>query len=389
MSTFVITPIDTIISRDSRPFGSIRGARVHSLDWIVPSVVCGTLRTIAGKIAGEFEVEKLKKINVTGPFLEKGGVIYFPRPLDYVKSDNRSYVILPGEIESGGTDMPIAGLLPPFIQGLKDDDEDFKPSKVPDFWSFEAMSRWLSEYRQFEFNRDDFLESPQKDERVHVSIDPESGSAEEEKLFSTTSLDFKSSVGEDSAKKIFQLRIVIRAETEDERYSKILDEIATLHPMGGERRLTEWRKIGTENKFWIPPNGLEQKIKNSSLRMILATPAIFKNGWLPGWIDKETCSGEIPGTKVHVKLVSVVLSKRWEAVSGWSYESGKSGEKPLRRMTPAGSVYFFNFCKGENEIFSLKDVWLRSVCDDPQDRADGFGAAIWGAWCNTKKDKIE
>ncbi|MDR3020659.1 MAG: type III-B CRISPR module-associated protein Cmr3 [Treponema sp.] len=387
MSTFVITPIDPIISRDSRPFGAISGARVRSLDWIVPSVVCGTLRTIAGKIAGGFEGElgKLKAVNVTGPFLEKEGIIYFPRPLDFVKSDKQSYTIRPGKIKYGGTDMPIAGLLPSFIQGMKAEDEDFKPSKIPAFWSLDAMSKWLSEDEQFELNSGNCLDSPEKDERVHVSIDPESGSSEEGKLFSTKSLDFKNSEGKGDSKKISQLRIVIRAETEDARYSKIIDEISTLHPMGGERRLTEWSQIGAGNKFWIPPEGLEHKIKNSSLRMILATPAIFANGWLPGWIDEETCVGKIPGTEVKVKLVSAIVP-RWEAISGWSYEVGNSGPKALRRMTPAGSVYFFDFLDGGNEIFSLKDVWLRSVCDGFQDRADGFGAAIWGAWDNTKID---
>ena len=28
----------------------------------------------------------------------------------------------------------------------------------------------------------------------------------------------------------------------------------------------------------------------------------------------------------------------------------------------------------------VRDLWLRSVCDERQDRLDGFGLALWGIW---------
>jgi CRISPR-associated protein Cmr3 len=28
----------------------------------------------------------------------------------------------------------------------------------------------------------------------------------------------------------------------------------------------------------------------------------------------------------------------------------------------------------------IEDAWLRSVCDDEQDRIDGFGMSVWGIW---------
>jgi CRISPR-associated protein Cmr3 len=47
-------------------------------------------------------------------------------------------------------------------------------------------------------------------------------------------------------------------------------------------------------------------------------------------------------------------------------------------MAPAGSV---DFCETlDNRAFDWDASWLRSVCDDEQDKKDGFGSALWGTW---------
>src|SRR5262249_39169019 len=72
---------------------------------------------------------------------------------------------------------------------------------------------------------------------------------------------------------------------------------------------------------------------------------------------------------------------RWKAVSGWSMlphpETGKPGPKAIRRMVPADSVYFFT---ARGSAASLAQRWLQSVSDGEQERRDGFGLAVWGAW---------
>jgi CRISPR-associated protein Cmr3 len=54
------------------------------------------------------------------------------------------------------------------------------------------------------------------------------------------------------------------------------------------------------------------------------------------------------------------------------------GPKPVRRMVPAGGVYFFELLKGQSS--DLEKLWLESVSDEEQDRRDGFGLATWGIW---------
>jgi CRISPR-associated protein Cmr3 len=384
-----ITPIDPLIIRDSRPFGVGRGARIHSLDWLTPSVVCGALRSGVGKIHGSFDSAALKAIEVRGPFLECEGTLYFPCPLDFLTEQEFSgsgekdkkeektvsgLAVRPEEEISGGTDLPLPGLLPACVK-----DGDFKPKATPPFWSATAMSRWLFEKnpQNFSLRESECLSGPAKDERTHVGIEPGSGASEDSLLFSTTGLDFRAKRGG----KISQMTAAIDADTQNSGYKRHLEQIcrsSELWPLGGERRLAEWRGEKNEKKGWSPS---EKPDGAARLRMVLATPAIFSKGWLPGWIDENSLEGVIPGSSVAVRLVSAVLG-RWKPISGWNYEKGKHGPKPLRRMVPAGSVYLFEII-GNREggrLFDWETLWLRSVCDDEQDRKDGFGSALWGIW---------
>ena len=115
----------------------------------------------------------------------------------------------------------------------------------------------------------------------------------------------------------------------------------------------------------------------SLLRMVLVTPAIFDHGWRPGWLDADTLEGKPIGDGPTLRLIGI-SNGRWKAVSGWSLASPR-GPKPIRRMVPAGSVYFFEKVEGDGRILGTNG-WLKSVSDAPQDRNDGFGLAVWGTW---------
>jgi CRISPR-associated protein Cmr3 len=139
-----------------------------------------------------------------------------------------------------------------------------------------------------------------------------------------------------------------------------------LHPLGGERRLVHWKTC--ESKLWECPPLVRTALETTTkVRLILATPAIFTGGWKPNLAH---------GPLKDFKLVGV-SSGRWKAVSGWSLAPPR-GPKAIRRMVPAGSVYFFTCEKGT--AAALADQWLTSVSDDEQEQRDGFGLATWGTW---------
>ena len=374
-----LTPLSPLIARDSRPFGMGQGNRVRSMDWISPSVIAGAVRTAVWKAKDTLTPDQLKTIEVNGAFPIVDEKIYFPRPLDALihKTDKAAGTadILRVRPMSGnaGVRMPHASLVPSEPVGMPE--EDFKPESGDAFWPLATMAEWLGcEDDQPVSMKIDGLPAPVKEDRTNVTILPESGAAEDARLFTTTGLDFVRKPQKDTSEgRLSQMRIGVRVNFGE--HVPLPERL--LVPLGGERRLAEVWTTKADKGFWEVPKGLSWAGKKG-LRMVLATPAVFEQGWLPGWLREQDgkLTGTIPGSGVSVRLVSAVVG-RWKPLSGWSYEEGRNGPKPLRRMVPAGSVYFFEVLEGGEGI---ADLWLRSVCDCQQDGRDGFGLALWGFW---------
>lgn len=365
-----IKPLDPLISRDARQFRA--GSPMHSFNWLTNTVIAGAVRTVLWKESDDPEsretLEALKKIPVKGNFPVLDEKIYFPRPLDIIKSAENIYQIKPGKFpDNSGANMPVKGLLPSF----PDNEEDFKPDKLNAFWDKDMIIHWLIHGKKnFTLDESLTLSAPSHDERVHASIDTSTGTSRDGMLFSTTGLDFIHKNGDD---KNFQ----------PERFSQceISADIGSLNlparfvaPVGGERRLAEFSRCDDDSALWECPEDFPEI--GGNLRLVLASPAIFAKGWLPDWIDAETLTGIIPNTNAEAKLISAV-TERWQPVSGWYYEHGKTGPKSMRRAVPAGSVYFFRIMNGTLEA---KSLWLQSVCTEEQNINDGFGLVLPGKW---------
>lgn len=390
-----ISPHDPIIARDGRPFNA--GNRMKGLDWPYPSVLAGSLRTMLGKMKdGNFDknnISALKSIIVSGPLPLYQNKIYVPAPKDIsVKEVDKkreccAYAIRPinktfQNKKSEGCNFPSDDLRPSMLpEKVKD---EFKPARIPSFWSIEAITNWLlnAEGQCFASPPDpddirgnlDFLNLPQKDSRIHVMIDPNLGSSKESMLFETIGLDLCIK-GDDEA-----ICLAAKIDASDE-LGDLAAKIGCFSTFGGERRLAKW-KTDTVQTEWNCPEKLSSGLKGKNkIRMILATPGIFLDGWKPGWL-KGWQEGKAPNywpKGLNLRLVSA-CTDRWKPISGWCLEKGRQGPKRIRRLVPAGSVYFFEI-EGDGDASSLvRNLWLRSVCDDEQDRKDGFGLALWGIW---------
>ncbi len=377
--TIVIRVRDPLIARDGRPFRE-GGYRMKSVDWFYPSVAAGSLRTLIGKQrGGNFDlklVSELKHIAIAGPFPLRRDKVFFPSPKDIVVGEDRQkhYTVRPVEYDAGeGCDFREDGLRPALISDPAG--EDFKPAAIPPFWSAATIHKWLAtstgegfpsppDPMVKDFHNDNFLAPFRRDERTHVKIVPDSGAAEETQLFRTVAIAM-------DGKGDCRVDLALRVSPECGLAA------GAAHTMGGERRLAFWE---TGKIDWGCPRDLANKLREKQrIRMMLATPALFKGGWRPGWLDKESLKGKLPGTQTEVRLVSVCMD-RWKAISGFSLdrtEEGGYGPKPARRMVPAGSIYFFEVLKGTVDAAA---VWMKSVSDLPQDGRDGFGIALWGIW---------
>ena len=389
-----ITAHDPLIARDGRPFGL--GIRMKSLDWLYPSVLAGSLRTMLGNAQDcSFDngtIDSLKCISISGPLPYYQGKIYIPSPKDLlVKEENKkrehyAYAIRPVNTKSGdwngsNCDLPTGDLLPAMLPESVED--EFKPAKTPSLWSMEIMKKWLINAKGDGFisppdpeeiaGSTDFLNLPKKEARTHVMIDPELGMSKDSRLFETVGLDF-SVKGQEN-----KIELAARIENEDE-FADLASKIDSFNTIGGERRLARWKAHETQEGWAFPSELASDFVGKNKLRMVLATPAIFSDGWLPGWLNGWP-EDDVPDywpEGLKLKLVSA-CTDHWKPISGWSLEKGKRGPKPFRWLVPAGSVYFFDVLKGDAAVVA-KNLWLRSVCDDKQDRLDGFGLALWGIW---------
>lgn len=406
----VIEPRDPLIVRDGRPFGATSGQRMKSLSWPTPTVVHGSLRTLLGKAAGgDFDnvtfVDGLKQITLAGPLPFVDGSLFLPRPLDCVVDDgSHAWAARPLALCAGeGTDQ--ASGIPLSPVALPDAAGDFKPAKQPPFWSVSQLADWLADPsgENFQPSPDDdwgteFLKPLPEDCRTHLQVDPATFAAEQGNLFSTTGLDFTRGTelsGELST------RLIVRVDACPPTFAPALQSLNQLHSLGGERRLAHWRWCESRDVWSCPPR-IEDAFRVAGsrggtvcMRMVLATPAYFSTGWYPDWLTQPTkddhLQGVIPGTTVTLKLIGAVVD-RWRPLSGWCYDrTGKKrgidlpGPKPIRRLVPAGSVYFFEAAATEIAALlasssGIAPLWLKTVCTDAASKRDGLGLAAWGVW---------
>lgn len=386
-----LTSHDPLVARDGRPFGAGQGNRMRGLPWLLPSVVAGSFRTALVKsregvnFSGDIP-QRLMQIAVAGIFPVHDGNLYLPAPNDAVMEPDKNgkgikslHRAVPQSI-TGGCDLPEDSLQPVMLSESQAG-EDFKPAEVPTWWPAGKYTEWLLGKKMC-FDPS-FLGSPLSETRDHVSLDAERGAAAEGQIFSTVGLNLTHlpRFGMESSKhlseRFAEIHLSTRVNIPDSEITLKMDPSFRInHSLGGERRMVHWQRCEKQVTGWVCPDEIrEVLIQAEQVRMILATPGIFKDGWKPGWLN-EQLEGAPPGCDSKLKLVGV-CNHRWKAISGWSLAEPR-GPKPIRRMVPAGSVYFFKCEKGA--ATKLADQWLQPVSDHEQERRDGFGLAVWGTW---------
>ncbi|GIW88025.1 MAG: CRISPR-associated protein Cmr3 [Isosphaeraceae bacterium] len=406
VSTLELTAHDPIIARDGRPFGLGQGNRMRGLSWPLPSVVAGSLRSALVKASPNLDFTRatpveLLRVEVAGIFPCSGGQLYLPAPNDCVWEENSGTVFRVGPVplqEGEGADFPVPDLSP--VQLTTDQArDDFKVKAVPAWWPLNKYEQWLTmadaELPATWFDAM-FLDAAKRDIRDHICLNAETGTAAEGLIFATEGLTlthlprFGSRDSQPSSKRFAEITLSVRV-TSAEKVSAYVDQLNIWSPLGGERRLVHWQR-SDQLRLWKCPDAVRTVLERATrIRMVLASPAIFDHGWLPAWLDSRSLQGRPLGDGPTLKLVGACIS-RWRAVSGWAYAphselngrrrvvpEDSPGPKAIRRMVPAGGVYFFEKVDGDARVLA-SNGWLKPVSDAPHDRRDGFGLAVWGIW---------
>lgn len=105
------------------------------------------------------------------------------------------------------------------------------------------------------------------------------------------------------------------------------------------------------------------------LKVVLLTPALFGQGWLPAWIDAQTGRGRWAG--LDLRLVGIRYGRPL-GVGG--YDLAANRPKAMRPAVPAGSVMFFEIEGGSPEP-------LKTCSSISDERAhEGFGIYATGGF---------
>jgi len=140
--------------------------------------------------------------------------------------------------------------------------------------------------------------------------------------------------------------------------------------LGGDNRSARYAP-GLWNEISVEP--IKTKIAETKhFKLVLTTPAIFKQGWLPDWINADTMQGQI--NDIEAKLISACVGK---PIGIGGYDFVRNQPKVMKKAVPAGSVYYFELIEGDVDSL-FKNVRLKSISDERTQ--EGFGITLIGGY---------
>lgn len=398
-TTYLIEPKAPLIFSWPGLFGT--GAANDVYPFPLPSSLAGAFRTHVG------EAEKLDYLDEAAQQRLMAVAIAGPLPVARELTSERLSTLLPrpadalyGEcvFNGGGQHWEIARLQPqplsadgwcdlpeglwPLLPVLRDKGRRKPHSDEPELWAWSEFARWLTDPAAVT-EIEQGVQRPPFERRTHVGIDLATLAHCDEALFQTTGLDFgprRAAAGWDE----YDYGLLIRSDT------AVVDGFRKL---GGESRLAHIAALSAADDPWPTPSPeLEERLRQAcrsggQIRLVLLTPALFSQGWRPGWLD-ERLEGTPPSAPgLRLRLIAAAIAP-WQPISGWDMVA-RAGDgsnrvtgapKATRRLVPSGSVYWFEVIAAELTEPPWRDLWLHSLCDREQDRRDGFGLGIVGGW---------
>lgn len=379
MNAYLIESLAPLVFRAGKPFSS--QASAQDAIFPLPSTGAGLIRYLAlsqGKVAESYkdsDYQKLLQLQCYGVYLvkfadDKTPSIFVPKPANALcveddKDEKQLFRLAPKAFdEECGSDLP-NGLL--YIRAVDDKGEVIevkgKPKNDIKYWRLDDVIQWQNgENLTHKTISENGLSNIPTEIRTHNALDDESFSVSDSNLFQTASFDLgyhKNQTGFDN----HRLGFVIFSE------QKLDNDLATL---GGERRLSYFKYL---KEYSLLPKLPDLNTINQAGGFCLTflTPAIFAQGYLPSWIDKDTLTGVLPKSQAKVRLKAVAV-ERWQAVSGWDSVDWKP--KATRKAVSAGAVYWFELVDGSILDEQGLKFLNEPLSDNEFDKADGFGMAI-------------
>jgi CRISPR-associated protein Cmr3 len=373
--SIVFEPVDTLFFRGNRPFTA-------GVDTFAESVFPSPL-TIYGAI-GEYILKKngtdikeflneqkedpilgrynneLKdtKVKIIGPFLYFDTKVYFPTPANiYQQKGGNIHFCRPDTSRTVQWDIK-DGLHP-----IKLSETEVKPYNK--LLSNKEINRYLKNSGILAFMGERGIETIyQNERRFGHKLDSASLTVDEGFLYGVEHMRFKEEAYE---LQYHKAGLIVFVKGEQIKESTFMNEITII---GGEKRMA---RIDVKKNFNMDDIKDEICSKFDKRFLIyLATPAIFaegfkKNIWFNGFKGDS--------------LVGAAVNKPYY-ISGWKRDSVSKGyPRPIRKVVPAGSVYFFEAKDWDKNTFSsFYETYNFNESFSDEYPSAGFGIGLIGIW---------
>ncbi len=353
---YEIIPNDTLFFRDGRPFTMGAETWANSIFPPYPSTVYGAIRSwlifekgnLKDFYEGKFENElgtKQKKGNlkIKGPILTIDQILYFPIPKDMLTKDNSELLSLTLTKKNNVfiSDYELERILINKSNGNAKEAEGF-------FNIYNLINYLKDEKKILEYVENKKIFTYEIKTGIKRNI--KTFQTEEGYLYRIPMI-----------RMLKNTSLIVKIEgTENIPENGIIQ-------LGGEGKTFKIRKIDKE--FFKSFDNINFKFESNLFKLVLITPAIFKKGWIPEWVDEKSLEGVKDGVKL--KLISCAIGKHL-LIGGWDIANKQP--KKMRKAVSAGSVYYFEIIEGKDKIKSV--FHLKNISDINPD--EGFGLSLIG-----------
>lgn len=351
-----ITPFDTLFFRDGKPFNMGDETWTNGIFPPYPSVFYGALRTLyfANHI-DEFkkvniEEDPTKNLKIKNVFYRIRDVNFYPIPLDLVEIKSKKNVSKKEYevVNLKVSEQKIISSKDKKLNMLYYDDEVVGLDGGLISWT--QMDKYLGGNSK-NITAKKLSDNIKKESKISIKKDRLKGNSEDGKLYRLDLL------------RLIDFDICVEFEgidIPDRGYLKI----------GGENKAAYYMKINKNQ-------GISSKLKDGKFKLYINTPAIFKKGWLPEWIDSNTYKGNFKG--INLKLITAAVGK-YNLIGGFSMKNknGLPYPKPMRRAVPAGSVYYFE--TDEKDMDKIVNTFNGVSISEFDTSKEGFGICYVGGW---------
>jgi CRISPR-associated protein Cmr3 len=212
----------------------------------------------------------------------------------------------------------------------------------------------------------------QRDPRLGIGLNADARTAEEGKIYTTEGFAFSPNLSQGTyASTGFLVGI--------QGLGQLLPDVGLLR-LGGDGRSAQYRKVA-----FTAPTVANIPGPKKQFRLLLQTPALFSQGWLPAGVTEgvgeHSGSYRLQGDGFSARLACAALGRR-EVVSGWDLYQW--APKPAQAAAPAGSVYWFDEFAGDAgklAAWVAKGLWPDDLSPNQQmRRAEGYNRALLAAW---------